>query len=314
MIEIVFEQDYIKNRLKLGLCCINTELRKKNIFCSRTCIRKNFTVKKAKELAISNINDIVKLLDYNKKHNIDCFRLSSNIFPHITDSETEHYTIDFAKENLKYVGNIANSYKHRIVMHPGQYNQIASPSMNVFNKTVEDLSHHADILDTMNINDDGVIIVHGGGTYNDKENTKRRWIERFDDLPKKVKNRLTIENCERQYSTRDCLDIAEECKIPVTFDFHHYNCWNVIYSNKQEKIKELLPEVIETWNDKRVLMHLSEQGPGRIGNHSDYINIIPNELLDILKLYPDINIDLEIEAKKKEQAIFRLYKNYPELF
>ena len=35
--------------IRLGLCCINTELRKRDIFCSRTMIRKNFKVKKAEE-------------------------------------------------------------------------------------------------------------------------------------------------------------------------------------------------------------------------------------------------------------------------
>ena len=60
-------------------------------------------------------------------------------------------------------------------------------------------------------------------------------------------------------------------------------------------------------------MHVSEQGCGKIGHHSDYIENIPDELFEMIKRY-DINVDLEIEAKMKEQAIFKLYKKYPSIF
>ena len=43
--------------IRLGLCCINTELREQNVFCSRTMVRKNFSVEKAKELSHKNIQD-----------------------------------------------------------------------------------------------------------------------------------------------------------------------------------------------------------------------------------------------------------------
>ena len=310
-----------KSRICLGLCCINTELRERKkfpVFNSRTCIRKNFTVEKAKELALQNVRDLPEMMTWNYEHNINCFRLSSDMFPHFTDTETEKYTIDFAEEELIWAGGLAKALGQRVLMHPGQYNQVGSPNKKTFEKTIEDLEHHANILDTMDIGKDGVIIVHGGGTYGDKENTKRRWIEQFDDLPKNVKNRLVIENCERQYSTRDCLDISEECGIPVVFDFHHYDCYNIIYKNrKQEGIMDLMSEVIDTWtntNRNRIVMHVSEQGSGRIGHHSDYIEKIPNEIFQILDEYPSISIDLEIEAKMKEKAIKKIYDKYPGLF
>ena len=312
-----FNFEPLRGRLSLGLCCINTELRNQKIpiYCSRTCIRKNFSVEKAKELALSNVKDISKLIEWNKEHNIRCLRLSSDMFPHFTDKETEKYTIDFTQDELKKAGDLANELKHRIVMHPGQYNQVGAKDKNVFYKTLEDLSHHADILDSMNIDNNGVLIVHGGGTYGDKENTIRRWIEQFDELPRNVKNRLVIENCERQYSTRDCLNISEEIKIPVVFDFHHYNCYSQIYNDiNQEPIIDLLPEIIDTWKERTVLMHISEQGNGKIGHHSDYIEKLPREILTILKNNPTLHIDLEVEAKMKEQAIFKLYKKYNKLF
>lgn len=296
--------------INLGLCCINTELRKQKppVFCSRNCIRRTFSIKRAKELATQNIKDISTMIEWNYKNNIKCFRLSSDMYPHFTDPETEKYDIDFTSDELQKAGILANLYEQRIVMHPGQYNQVASPNIGVFEKTIEELKHHADILDMMGINPiNGSIIVHGGGVYGDKEKTIRRWLERFDELPSNVKNRLVLENCERNYNIRDCLNIHDELGIPIVFDFHHYHCYSKIHDIKQESISDLLPEIFDTWKD-RVLMHISEQGEGKIGHHSDYIENIPNELF---KYSENITIDLEVEAKMKEQAIKKLYEKYP---
>jgi UV DNA damage repair endonuclease len=90
-------------------------------------------------------------------------------------------------------------------MHPGQYNQIGTKSKSVFDATVDDLTYHANILDYMELDNNSIICIHGGGVYNDKENTIRRWVEKFDDLPRNVKNRIAIENCELSYNIEDCL-------------------------------------------------------------------------------------------------------------
>jgi UV DNA damage endonuclease len=195
-------------------------------------------------------------------------------------------------------------------MHPGQFNQIGTPHPDVFARTVADLSHHADILDAMGIDRNGVIIVHIGGRYQSKKQTMCRWIEQFNTLPNKIKKRLVIENCERNYSVADCLQISATCEnqIPVVFDFHHYYCWK----DPQKPIAELMPLIIDTWKqtNRRIVMHLSEQDPDRkLGAHSEYIEQIPDELFDAIVKY-DVDIDLEIEAKMKEQAILRLYRRY----
>ena len=79
-----------KGKVHLGLCCINNSLRKykpegsrKNVevFCSRSTPRRTFTVERAKKMALDNIADIAKLVDWNIKNNIHHLRLSSEIFP-----------------------------------------------------------------------------------------------------------------------------------------------------------------------------------------------------------------------------------------
>jgi UV DNA damage endonuclease len=132
-------------------------------------IRKNFIVEKAKDLAIKNLKDLDTILRWNYQNNISLFRISSNIFPHFTDRETESYSIDISKNIFRDISITVKKYNHRVLMHPDQYNQVGAISEKVFESTLADLKHHADILDSIGVGSDGVIIVHGGGTYGDKE-------------------------------------------------------------------------------------------------------------------------------------------------
>ena len=71
---------------------------------------------------------------------------------------------------------------------------------------------------------------------------------------------------------------------------------------------------METWKKRNIKpkFHVSEQGKGKCGHHSDYIEKIPEYLLEIPDKY-NIHIDIMIEAKMKEKAIFKLYDIYPYL-
>ena len=317
--EVSFEEiKSARNRVRFGLCCICNCIRKNKkteIFCSRTITRERFTVEKAIELSIKNCNDIVKILEWNEKNNIKLFRLTSNLFPHFTDKKTEEYNIDFARDILKKAGELANKLGHRITTHPGQYCQVGAKDKEILKSTIHDLDHHADILDTMNIDYNGIICVHGGGVYGDKELTKKRWIEQFQQLPERVKRRLAIENCEKSYSVRDCLDIAKATGIPVIFDTHHYNCYSILHPlEKQELPEDLLPEIIDSWKGRIPLFHVSDQKPNSIiGSHHDYVQYIPGYLLQIPYRF-NIPLHIEIEAKAKEDAVLKLMKRYNFLF
>lgn len=299
--------------LRLGLCCINTELRKDRIFCSRTVTRARFTMDRAKELALANIADAATMMRWNHDHGIHVFRLSSDIFPHATDLETEPYDFTFAVSALQELGDVARACHQRITMHPGQFNQVGAKSPDVFAKTVRDLEHHAFILDTMGMDASSILCIHGGGVYGDKEATMRRWLEQFHDLPVSVKKRLAIENCERAYSTEDCLEMAYACNIPMIFDTHHDACYRAINPRYQpEDVIDQIPCIVATWKEVTPLMHISEQRPdARVGAHSDFIETIPDYIIQTIQ--QGTSLDMEVEAKQKEQAIFHLYKKYPDL-
>lgn len=237
------------------------------------------------------------------------------MFPHYANPGTEQYSMDFVKDILKEAGQLAKKYNHRITMHPGQFNVVGTPNEVAFHSTILDLSYQCEILDNIGMGTDSVMVVHGGGVYGNKQETIKRWCVNFKRLPENVQNRLVLENCEKCFSIEDCLVVSKEINIPVVFDTHHYDCYNILHPDEHlEEAGTYIPQILETWCRRGIKpkFHVSEQGSGRCGHHSDYIDSIPGYLLEIPLKY-STNIDIMIEAKKKELAIFKLYQKYPQL-
>ena len=304
--------------VQLGLCCMNSMLRKQKppIFASRKMIIRSVEEKgidALKEKIIQNLKDVLTLIEWNEQNGIKVFRLSSELFPHKSNPKVVDYTFDFAHSLLTQIGEKARQYNHRLTFHPGQYNVVGSPNKQSFDQTNSDLTYHADVLDLMGMNQDSVMVVHGGGVYGDKEATLQRWCEQFKLLSENVQQRLVLENCEKCFSIEDCIKVSKQIGIPVVFDTHHYACYCQLHPDETFKHpSEYIPDILASWTNRGIKpkFHVSEQGSGRTGHHSDFIEVIPDYLLEIPEKY-GIEIDIMIEAKAKEQAILRLYEKYP---
>lgn len=305
--------------IQLGLCCINTQLRfaKPPVFASRKMIIRSIEkegIEVLKSKITQNLKDVLTMMEWNEANGIKVFRLSSELFPHKSNPRVEDYTFDFARELLSQIGVLAHKYNQRLTFHPGQYNVVGTPDRKTFMKTMDDLSYHADVLDMCHL--DGlspVMVVHGGGIYGDKSATIRRWCDQYLELPAKVRKYLVLENCEKCFNIEDCLLISKIVNIPVVFDTHHYMCYRILHDKEIFKpASEYIFDILETWARRglKPKFHVSEQGDGRIGHHSDFVEDIPGYLLKIPKKY-GIHIDIMIEAKMKEQSIQKLYLKYP---
>lgn len=304
--------------IQLGLCCLNTQLRAKkpSIFCSRKMIIRKINengIEALKLKIIQNVNDLYEMIKWNEQNGIKVLRISSELFPHYSNPKVDKYNMDFADKLLKKIGKYARSLNHRLTFHPGQYNVVGTPNIEKFKQTICDLSYHAEVLDRMEMGNDSVMVVHGGGVYGDKEKTIERWCENYNKLPNMIKKRLVLENCERCFSIKDCLRVSQKVNIPVVFDTHHFTCYKKLHPEEEfEHESYYIPEILKSWKKRGIKpkFHVSEQGAGRTGHHSDYIEVIPDFLLEIPEKY-GIHIDIMIEAKKKELAIFKLYNKYP---
>lgn len=294
---------------RLGYACLNTVLRTADppVFSSRTARLRTIDEKGldfVKELARQNARDIVPMLQWNAANNIRFMRLSSEIFPFASHA-TYGYSPDCCKEELAEAGRVARSLNHRVTMHPGQFVQLGSPNEAVVKASIAELEVHAAVLDLMGMDQDSVMIIHGGGVYQDRPATLERMRATIrDKLPTNVRNRLVLENDEISWSAEELLPVCHEFNIPMVFDFHH----DMLRPSKKTP-RELMPELLELFRGRGIKpkFHLSHPRPGSRNlrerrAHSDRCGTLP------LDLPPDA--DLMIEAKDKEQAVLELYRIY----
>ncbi|KAG8933705.1 hypothetical protein FRC02_011311 [Tulasnella sp. 418] len=295
---------------RLGYACLNTILRSlkpDSVFCSRTCRISTIQEKGmdyVKELGLQNIRDLSKMIEWNEANNIRFMRISSEVFPFASHGKYG-YTLEYADKDLKATGDLAKRYQHRLTLHPGQFTQIGSPKDEVVTASVRELNYHCEMLDRMGLDQDSVMIIHMGGVYGDKASTLERFKKNYTELlSESVKKRLVLENDELCYNLDDIMPVCKELDIPIVVDYHH----DWIYPS-QRPVSELIPIINETWIKKgiRIKQHLSEPRPGATTPmekraHADRCSRLPDCLPD--------DVDLMIEAKDKEQAVFELYRIY----
>lgn len=303
---------YHKENFNYGYACLNTCLRKKNIFSSRTC-RINTIEKKGicylHELSIQNLKDLLVTLEWNVQNDIKFMRISSDMFP-FASHEKYGYSLDFADELLKKVGQYARENSIRLTYHPGQFNVLSTNNEKVLKNTIRDLNHHCDMLDRMEMGKDSVIIIHGGGVYGNKIKSLERLEKNFLLLDENTQKRLVLENCEMSYCVEDLLPISEKLQIPIVLDFHHDDIFN-----STESIEFYFDKVFKVWNNRGIKpkVHVSNSCPDVLKTdsktarrkHSDYIDFLHDALLKI-----DFPIDIMFEAKLKEQSILKFRQLY----
>ena len=289
------------NTINLGYACLNSELRKKNIFSSRTCRIK--TLKEIPDtlfqLINKNLNDLFSILKWNAENKIRLFRVSSELFPFMSHPEYG-YSLEPWFDELKTIGIFAKQNSIRLTMHVGQWTLLSSLKQDVTDKSIKDLNMHSEILNKMGCDYNSVIVIHGG-----RKDGKNEILKNFKKLNKDTQKRIAIENCEMCYKIEDLLEICEELNTPLILDYHHYNL------NNTDNLKELMPRILNTRYKRnlRPKFHVSESCENANKNsltslrkHSDIIFNLPEDIPN--------NIDIMLEAKLKEQSVFYLRKKY----
>ena len=292
----------------LGYACINLTLAKNNpkITTNRSMVKKTFINKGAiyaGELALQNVKDIIKILEWNLKNNIFFFRISSDIFPwasHYNISSLPQY--NEIKDKLLEAGHFAKKNNIRITAHPGPFNVLVSPNENVIKNTFIDLKMHGELFDMMKLEKSvyNKINIHCNGVYGDKKSAMERFCINYKKLPISIQSRLTVENDDKEtmYSVKDLMFIHEKIGIPIVFDYHHHKFCTGGLSEE-----EALKLAISTWpKNIKPVVHYSESKSVHEKNnkiklqaHSDFIHEIPNTY--------GYDLDIMVEAKAKELAI-----------
>ena len=295
--------------MNLGYACINTGLSENRIMTNRTMRRKTFDARGidyVSELSLANMKDLKTIVQWNNEMGIKLFRLSSQIFPWSDEYNVEDLN-DYQEisDLMLEIGRIATDAGQRLTMHPGPYNCLASPTQKVVDKTIRELNSHSKQFNMFGFKPStyNKINIHVGGAYGDKKSTLTRFCNNFKLLNDDTKKRLVIENDDspNEYSVSDLYwGIHKQIGIPITFDYFHHK-----FNTGGLTEKEALIVASATWPEGVTqCCHYSESRRKeqldesiRPQAHSDLIY----EKIQTYGLEPDI----VIEAKLKEQAIFK---------
>lgn len=268
----------------------------------RTTRLKNVNDEVLIEIIRSNLKSLDLIFNYNIENNIRMFRISSDIIPFGSHEVNTLKWWEIFEDELQALGEKAQENDIRLSMHPGQYTVLNSPDEGVVERAGEDLLYHARFLDALNLDASNKIILHIGGVYGDKDSAMERFIQNYKKLDERIKNRLIIENDDRQYTVSDALRISSKKEIPVVFDNLHHS------SNPDNTKSEMewLMECRKTWTsgDGRQKIHYSQQDPGkRVGAHTQTVDI--EEFYRFYKDLPTKEIDIMFEVKDKNLSAMK---------
>jgi UV DNA damage endonuclease len=293
--------------MKIGYACINMSLADKKITTNRGMIRKTFDakgIKYASELALQNIRDLVEVVKWNHQNDIEFYRMSSDIFPWMSEYEfSDLPDIGKIRTLLTGLGSLVKKYNHRLTFHPGPFNVLASPNPEVVRKTIVELNKHSQIMDMIGLpaSPFAKINIHVGGVYGNKQEALQRFCDNFLLLDENTKKRLTVENDDKpnSYNVQDLMFIHKTIGIPIVFDYHHHMCYN-----DGVPTEESLLLALSTWpKDITPIVHISEPRDDKnIRAHHDYIENKVNTY--------NQNVDLMFESKQKELSVLKYREKF----
>ena len=305
-------------RIRLGYVAISKKLGKK-VTSSSTVTFSNYNkiilpnkkLEKLKSVAASNLKDLETIIRYNIENNIHFYRITSALIPLITHPEVGYWGHrEFLRKDFEYVGKLINDSKMRVDTHPDEFNVINSINPKVVENTKINLLRQAEWFEDFKY-ELGKMVIHVGGATNGKEAALERFITNFITFPNEVKSKIIIENDDKTYTAQETLNLCNELNLPMVLDFHHHNC-----NNNNENIYELIPKIFLTWKNEKLPPKIHFSSPRdheKDRKHSDFINATDFvDFLENIKTF-DTDIDIMLECKEKDLALFKLTDDIKEL-
>lgn len=287
-------------RVRFGYACICNAINESSSspYTYREYLEKG-DLDKLDRVIISNLDGLEKIIDYNIKNNVHFYRMSSKIIPLATKDDVVFDYIDRYKDIYERIGEKIINSGMRVDFHPDQFCVLNSTKKEVVDNSIKILDYHYKLLEVLGIKEK-TLVIHVGSSVFGKENSIKRFINNFRKLPKYLREVIAIENDDKIFNVSDVNLISDVLDVPVVLDYHHYRC------NKSEiDIKK----IFDSWKGRTPKIHYSSPRNSRdFRSHSEYINSDDFiNFIEEIKAY-NVNVDIMIEAKSKDDALFRLIR------
>ncbi|TCN18011.1 UV DNA damage repair endonuclease UvsE [Mesobacillus foraminis] len=300
--------------VKLGYVAMSVELQ--NCSPSQTMTFKQFqgikdrdaAIQKLERIAASNLENCLRLLKHNKANDIEFFRLSSRLVPLANHQELPDWNYMKAlKRPLKDIAEYLKTSQIRVDFHPDHFVLLNTTNTDTLNMSVKTLAMHKALLKGMEIDPQHRCVLHVGGAYQDKEKALEQFIHNWGLIPQSLQSMIMLENDDTSFTIQDTLYLCEKLGIPLVFDYHHHlaHFENEDWEQEWERIKQ-------TWEHSLlpIKMHISSPRSEKdFRAHADHIDasMFMRFLEKIKGSVPEIHC--MIEAKRKDEALFRLSKD-----
>lgn len=279
--------------MRIGYPCINRTIGCKGDQKFRL---QSFSEPRLIETVQNNLDCLEKMLKFNIARQMHFFRITSDLVPFASHPVCKVNWQHHFRKQLAEIGNFIKQHAIRISMHPGQFTILNSPNPKVVRNAIRELGYHVEILELLELDRTARIQIHVGGVYADKNESIRRFVQQFKQLDSEIQNRLAIENDEKSYSLADCLEIFQDCGVPIIFDaFHH------ALKNSKESLAKAFELFVPIWNEESgiPMVDYSSQQPGKpFGKHCDSIDLA--DFSAFVQQTRGHDFDLMLEIKDKE--------------
>ncbi|WP_422659729.1 UV DNA damage repair endonuclease UvsE [Paenibacillus sp. EC2-1] len=307
--------------VRFGYVAMSTVIQ--NASPSRTMTMKSFmnlndreaAIRKLERLAAENLHNTLRLLKHSIAHDIRVYRMTSKLIPLGTHGDLSDWDpYPALKEGFAEVGQFVKKHEMRVSFHPDHFTVLSTPRAEVLTSSIRDLRHHTNMLQAMGLSAAMKNNIHIGGAYGDKPSAAARFEEHFHQLDEDIKERITLENDDKTFNALETLAVSQNLGLPMVLDIHHQ--W---VNNEGEDPWDLWPDILKTWEtplaqagsepDKPLApkIHVSSpKSPTDIRSHADGVDVVP--LLSFLRKIAGSTsqVDVMIEAKKKDGALFAL--------
>ncbi len=273
-------------------------------FTRYSMLPKDERMEKLKLVTAQNLQHTKRILYYNIAHEIELYRFSSSLVPLATHPEVMWDFLTPFKNEWREIGDLIQHFKLRVSFHPNQFTLFTSQREEVTTNAVKDMEYHFRMLQAMNALDTGLINIHIGGAYGDKNSSLNRFHQNLKKLPKEIKKLTTLENDDKTYDIRETLITCEKENIPMVLDYHHH-----VANNRENDLPLYLHRIFKTWNNSPIVpkVHISSpKSDQAYRSHADFVSL--DFVLPFLKMAKELNqdFDIMIEAKQKNLAMQKL--------
>ncbi|MHA3700997.1 UV DNA damage repair endonuclease UvsE [Jatrophihabitans sp. YIM 134969] len=286
--------------MRIGYAAINRTLADEGVRSHARFMLKSWSPQRFRDTLAANLSGLQAILEWNVEHGLLMHRVTSDLVPFGAHPVVDvDWRTEFA-EVFAEIGAYVQAYGMRLSFHPGQYTLINSPNEQTHARSVDDLGYHCDVLEAMGLDATHKFQIHGGGAYGDMAASLSRFVERYDALPQRIRDRLVLENDDFGIGWSEVVWITERCGVPVLLDNLHLAVTDEVYD-----VSGAVARAAATWgtDDGPPLVDYSSQDLSkRLGTHA--AEIVPEYFSAWLHQVrtAGVDVDVVLEIKDKERS------------